>query len=202
MLLDLYPLEFPGAASPQAQAKRILDLIPDDWVSAQSKQPGGGLYLLASACGQVLADAFTAIAYVALQTRIATATDTNLDAISNDFFGGTFPRNIGESDISFRARLRTAIFQNKGTRAGMESALGALGLTFTIVEDANPNDCMSLGVAGGWGAYLALGAAGGAQGQCYITVSLPLPPGVTQAQVTSTVLAVKPEGTIVWVAFH
>lgn len=202
MLLDLYPSEFPGSQSAPALTQRFLDLVPDDWVEDTAKKINGWLYLLGAAAGQTLADCYTALAYVALQTRIATATDTNLDAISNDFFGGAFPRNNGESDTAFRARLRAAIFQNKATRAGMQSALAALGLSFTIVEDGNVGDCISLGVAGGWGAYLALGAQNGAAGQCYITVSLPLPPGVTQAQVISTILGVKPEGCIVWLAFH
>lgn len=203
MLLDLYPLEFPGSTSPSAQAQRMLDLIPDDWVNVGgAKQPGGWLYLLASAVGAVLSDCYTALAYVGLQTRIATATDTNLDAISSDFFGGALPRNQGETDAAFRTRLRTAIFANKATRGGIGSALAALGVTFVITEDGNLGDCMSLGVAGGWGAYLALGADNGAQGACFVTVSLPLPLTVTQAQVISTINTVKAEGTTVWLAFH
>jgi hypothetical protein len=202
MLLDLEPIEQPGLGSPSQMAARVLSLVPDAWVGDSAKTPGvGGLWLLAQALGIGLADPMAAIAYAALQTRIATATDINLDNISNDFFGGMLPRNPGESDGSFRSRLRTAIFQNKATRAGMVFALGALGLTFVLVEDGNPTDLMALGTYGGLGTVGALGAGNNAQGAVWLRVALPLPSGVTQPQVLSVINNVKPEGVIVWVSF-
>ena len=200
MLLDLEPIEVPVLGSPSQMAARVLSLVPDAWVGDGAKQPGGGLFLLAQALGIGLADPMTAIAYAALQTRIATATDINLDNISNDFFGGMLPRN-GDSDPVFRSRLRTAIFQNKATRAGMVFALGALGLTFVLVEDGNPTDLMALGTYGGLGTVGALGAGNNAQGSVFLRVSLPLPSGVTQPQVLNVIDNVKPEGVIVWVSF-
>lgn len=181
-------------------AARVLSLVPDAWVGDGAKQPGGGLYLLAQALGIGLGGPTAAIAYAALQTRIATATDINLDLISNDFFGGMLPRN-GDSDSVFRTRLRTAIFQNKGTRAGMESALAALGLIFVLVEDGNPTDLMALGTYGGLGTVGALGAGNSASANVYLRITLPLPSGVTQDQIIGVIDNVKPEGTIVWTSF-
>ena len=96
------------------------------------------------------------LGYVKLQTRIATATDTFLDLISQDFFGATLPRRFGETDTAFRARIERALFQPRATRPALIATLSTLtGRTPTVFEPARPAD------TGVWGQFLGYGVAGG-----------------------------------------
>lgn len=79
--------------------------------------------------------------YVKLQTRIATATDANLELISSDFFGTRLPRWPNESDASYRKRIQTELLIERGTLDGMKKALHNLtGFWPKIWEPAQPND--------------------------------------------------------------
>lgn len=103
---------------------------------------------------------YSLIAYLRLQTRIATATDGNLDMIAGDFFGTTLARRAGQTDANFRALILASLLRERGTRAGMLKIL--LDLTArvaTIVEFTRPLDTGAVGQARI--AYLNLtGAAG------------------------------------------
>jgi hypothetical protein len=112
-----------------------------------------------SGIGSMWAWLYSLIVYIALQTRIATATDVWLDIISLDYFGTGLPRNPNEPDATFSARIRANMFPPLQTRAAIVAAIQALtGRTPKIFEPANPLDGGSYntgysgyGVAGGYG---------------------------------------------------
>ncbi len=66
---------------------------------------------------------YTQFSYILLQTRLQTATENNLDLISLDYFKGEFPRNVGESDDSYRARLLALLLLQRGTKKGLHDAI-------------------------------------------------------------------------------
>ena len=87
------------------------------------------------------------IAYAALQTRIATATDGWLDMIAADFFGIDLQRSPNETDDSYRARILGALFQEKATRnALVQSIRRVTGRMPIVIELTNPVDCGAYGV--------------------------------------------------------
>ncbi len=109
---------------------------------------------------QNLSFIYTMYAYVLLQTRIKTATDNNLDLISQDFFGASLPRRANESDTAFRTRILSQLFQERATRPGIYKMLLLLtGNAPDMFEPWRPADCggyniassMGYGVAGRYG---------------------------------------------------
>lgn len=101
---------------------------------------------------------FSLLSYVQQQTRIATATDVNLDLVAQDFFASGLSRNPGEGDAVFRARIQQNLLAPAATRSALVRKLALLtGKTPIVFEPANALD------TGGYGidASLAYGAAGG-----------------------------------------
>jgi hypothetical protein len=99
---------------------------------------------------------YTMLGYVKSQTRIATATDSFLDLISQDFLGATLPRRSGEADTAFRARIQAAMFAPRATRPALIASLANLtGRAPSVFEPARPAD------TGAWGIAVGYGAAGG-----------------------------------------
>lgn len=85
---------------------------------------------------------YTQYGYAKLQTRIATATDINLDNISKDYLGDELPRRINESDELYRARILATLLREKCTRRGLRLAiLNLTGIEPIIFEPWNPSDC-------------------------------------------------------------
>ncbi len=104
---------------------------------------------------------YSLLAYVRLQTRISTATDGFLDLIAADFFGDGLPRLANQGDASYRARILSSIFRERGTRRAITQVLEQLtGLTPVVFEPARPADtggygyACGYGVAGGYGSLL------------------------------------------------
>jgi len=124
---------------------------------------------------------YAMLSYAKLQTRIATATDTFLDLISQDCFGATLPRRPGESDGSFRARIRHELLRERATRAALASVLSDLtGRAPAIFEPSRPADTGAYGIALGYG---AAGGWGSLQlpYQSFVTAFRPLTIGVPLA---------------------
>jgi hypothetical protein len=101
---------------------------------------------------------YTMLTYARLQTRIATATDSFLDLISQDFFAASLPRRFGETDASFRSRIQAEMLRPRATRAAVIGELVNLtGRMPVVFEPARPADtgvygkALGYGVAGGWG---------------------------------------------------
>lgn len=95
---------------------------------------------------------FRQIQYVSLQLRLQTATDINLDQISQDYLGDTLPRRVDEDDDSYRNRISATLLQEKATRYGLDNALFLLtGYHPILFEPWNPLDC------GGYNVYQKMG---------------------------------------------
>ncbi len=149
-------------------AQYVLDLLPHPWTSDVAKVAGGVLYSLARALGISISLMNQLIAYVQPQTRIATATDTNLELIATDFLqlpsglfnrlqvfeGGQFEP---ESDAAYSARIRAEIIAAENTLAAVQRVVTEYftsypdGSTGVNVFDymSNPTLFTSLGVPRG-----------------------------------------------------
>ncbi|MDA8252629.1 MAG: hypothetical protein M0Z28_26145 [Rhodospirillales bacterium] len=154
--------------------RRLASLLPLRWF------PDAAPVLSALLAG--LADGwawlYAMLGYAKLQTRIATATDTFLDLVSQDCFAGTLPRRLGESDTSFRGRIQRELLRERATRPALIDVVTDLtGRTPIVFEPARPADtgaygvALGYGVAGGWGS-LALPF------QSFVTAFRPLGTGV------------------------
>lgn len=119
---------------------------------------------------------YTDIAYDRTQSRIATATDGNLDLVASDFFGLNLRRVNGQSDTSFRAVIDANLFRERVTRHGVDSILFDLtGSHPQIIEGQNPTDL------GGYNTgYLGYGAGGyygsGVPYTAFVVANRPEPP--------------------------
>jgi len=84
---------------------------------------------------------YTLIMFFWAQTRIQTSSGGWIDIWATDFFGTNLPRNAGESDASYIARIQVSIFQARATRPAMISVLTQLtGRAPIIFEPARPLD--------------------------------------------------------------
>ena len=119
---------------------RLQRLIPNGWFSV-----GAAAIRDATLAGAANAFAFifSLLAYVRLQTRIATATDGFLDLISFDFFGGKLPRGSGQTDGSFRNQITVFLFRQRNTREAVILVIEQLlGIPPTlIIEPQRASDC-------------------------------------------------------------
>jgi hypothetical protein len=116
--------------------QKLLAVLPSSWFSDDAKAEGGTLYALLSALAEGLNYVDAGADYVQDQTRISTATGTNLDNIGNDFFSDRITRKAGENDDAWRARILREIFRDKATRAAIIQAVEDLGCT--VVEYFEP----------------------------------------------------------------
>lgn len=137
-------------------SSRLALLMPNGWFTV-------GLSSLRDAvlagAASALSFAYQLLAYVQLQTRIATATDGFLDMISGDFFGTTLVRASGQTDASFRARIISSLFRERGTRNAVSIVLTQLtGRAPLIFEPMRPADTGAYGIGAGYGAGGAYGS--------------------------------------------
>lgn len=162
---------------------RLRGFLPRGWFGALT-DPTQILAAILKGIAACLSFFYSLYTYAALQTRIGTATDGNLDIISNDFFGTTLPRKPGESDTSFRSRILANLTREKATRKGISAAVYALtGHYPVIVEPWRPLDTGAYanganpfqhGVTPGYG-YNTIGAYGSLalHAQAFITCYRP-----------------------------
>lgn len=137
---------------------RLVALIPVSWFTSGYAAIRDALL---QGAAQGLSWVYDMLAFVRLQTRIATATGGFLDMISFDFFGYTLLRKAGQSDASFRARIIANIFRERGTRNAITKVLVQLtGRAPIIFEPQRPMDTGAYGLAygyaraGGYGSLL------------------------------------------------
>lgn len=135
---------------------RIKSTLPARWFGDDDKN------ILLNGVIAGLANGFafvhTLYSYAVLQTRIKTATDDWLDAISTDFFGLRLKRKTNQSDDSFRHRIIVNMFRERATRNAIKLVLEDLtGRTPIIFEPQRPADTGAYGVA----SSIAYGLVGG-----------------------------------------
>ena len=124
---------------------RLLSLYPRGWVGDDAKNPGGVAYAIFEGIGATLASFLSQMQFIANGLRIKLAYGTALDTISVDYFGvDGLPRNPGESDTSFRARILQTLLFPRVTRAAIQNAIEvATGITPRMGEPWSPGDCSS-----------------------------------------------------------
>jgi hypothetical protein len=144
---------------------RLKSTLPTRWFGTSADSTPILDAVLGGIAG-VLAWLYSLCQYAKLQTRIAWATDGWLDIIAADFFGASLPRVAGESDGSYRSRIKAALIQAKATRSAIIQAVTALtGRAPLIFEPWRPADAgaynqpatLAWNTAGAWGS-LALPA--------------------------------------------
>lgn len=122
--------------------------------------------------------AYSAIAYIKLQTRLATATDGFLDLYALDFFGDNLQRQANQADGSFRGSITSLLFRHRSTReAIIEVIQQLLGTIPLVIEPNQASDTGAYGNATNL-AYSVPGA--GVWGsnsmpyECFVTVFVPV----------------------------
>jgi hypothetical protein len=163
---------------------RLRAVLPKRWFAEQSPNLSALLQGIATPWVWL----YGIIAYAISQTRLSTATDSWLDLISYDFFGGQLGRKSGESDLNYRTRIKAALLREAATRPAVSFGLEALvGSRPLIFEPANCMDTGSYGAPSGGptiiGTGLAYGQAGGWGNldlplQFFVTATRPATPGV------------------------
>lgn len=126
-----------------------------------------------------LAWIYSIFQYVLLQARLATATGVWLDRISYDFLANDLPRLTGETDLSYRARIKNEILRERNTRKGIILALEQLtGITPKLYEPWHPGDVGAYDI--GTSAYDQAGMYGdlSLNNQLFITAYRPVSAGV------------------------
>jgi len=118
---------------------RLLAFLPNGWFP--SNDPTTRVYALQYGFAAALATITSQLAYVTVQTRVATATGAFVDLISWDFFQGTLPRMPGETDREFSLRIRQNVFLDRNTRPSIDAAVFNLtGIHPQIIESWRPAD--------------------------------------------------------------
>jgi hypothetical protein len=157
-------------------AARIRAVLPDRWFPSETPVLGA----LLAGLGNAWAAIYGMLAYVRAQTRLATATDSDLDLISQDFFGSRLPRSSGETDTAYRARVIAALAREHATRQALSDGLESLtGAKPIIFEPSRPAD--TGGYSTGGLAYGVAGALGDLSlpFQVFVTVRRPPPAGIS-----------------------
>lgn len=99
-------------------------------------------------CGAVFQFAWSLLQYVYPQQRLATATGAMLEIYAQDFFGSELPRDTGETDDAYRARIEAALVPLRFTRPAIEAAIAdSWDDSWALVEPRNANDTKGIATA-------------------------------------------------------
>ncbi|WP_155723310.1 hypothetical protein [Gluconobacter potus] len=133
-------------------ANRLRALLPDGWfpsppASGETEQ-APVLNAMLQGCGAVFQFAWSLLQYVYPQQRLATATGAMLDIYAQDFFGSELPRETGETDDAYRARIEAALVPLRFTRPAIEAAIAdSWDDSWALVEPRNANDTKGMATA-------------------------------------------------------
>ncbi len=157
---------------------RLQSYLPRGWFGDLTQAPiiGGLLAGIAS----VFAIMYTLIMFFWAQMRLQTSTGGWIDIWASDFLGSSLPRKPNESDASYIARIKIAIFQQRATRPAMISVLTQLtGRAPIIFEPARPLDSGCMGANTGVASFCGVSRMGSiaAPFSCLITAFRPLVTG-------------------------
>lgn len=161
---------------------RLKAALPSRWFGGTSPIVDAVLSGFAAA----MASMYSLYQYTILQTRITTAGGIWLDIAAADFYGTGLPRLTNELDDQYRARIKSALFVEQGTRNAIyQTLLRLTGRAPLIFEPARPADTGAYMAAGGTPMGLAYGMAGGygSLGMAYqslVRVYLPMAAGIPQ----------------------
>lgn len=138
--------------TPQQFAARLAAVFPPGWCAPEAKMPGGIVYDVMAAESSQLSFVLGSLIYGLDATRIDTAQNGALDAASVDFFGAfpglyALPRNPGETDASFAARIEAAMLPDGATRQAVSNAIEAV--TGTVPRLVEPWQLADTGVMTG-----------------------------------------------------
>lgn len=138
---------------------RLQTYLPRGWFGDWSEAPVVGAVL--NGVASVFAVTYTLIMFIWAQTRLATSIGGWIDLWAADFFGGDLPRKPNESDASYIARIKVALFQQKATRPAMISVLTQLtGSAPIIFEPNRPLDSGCLGANTGVNSFCGVARMG------------------------------------------
>jgi hypothetical protein len=137
---------------------RLQRLMPNGWF------PNGASAIrdaLITGIANMFAFIYSLLAYVRLQTRIATATDGWLDMIAADYFGTGLPRGAAEPNERYRGRIIANVLLERATRRGLIRMLTSLtGRVPIVFEPARPADTGGYSVGAGYGTFGGYGNLG------------------------------------------
>lgn len=159
---------------------------------------------LLSGVGWLFAQCYACLAYVRQQTRIATATEGNVDLIAQDFTGTGIRRLAGETDDHLRARVLRAIFQERDTRNALVHVLQTLtGYAPVIFNPGLVSDAAHYGPEAD--SQVAACDTVGAYGsrvmpfQVLVTAFRPANPAqASDEDIRQAILSVKSAGSVIW----
>lgn len=143
-------------------AAQLKQMYPGPWTGDDAKVRGvfnGVMRALSVAHGDMSVEA----AYVGLQNRLATATDSNVEAIAKDFLTLVFPRftlvtgvqGVLETDRQYATRVKNQIIGLENTVASIQKAVTTYlntGYQYEIAIKAQVLGLDSRGSIDGWGA--------------------------------------------------
>ena len=178
---------------------RLKATLPSRWFADTTPVLDGMMSGMASTA----AWAYSLLAFVRLQARLATANNVFLDLAAIDFFGPRVARAAGQSDDAFRAKMSREMYRVRSTRPAISTALEDwMGRPPDIFEPSRPADTgawngpLGYGVAGRWGS-LSL------PNQVFVTGFRPVVgdrshPYLTDADIYADVEGLLPAATTAW----
>ena len=119
-------------------AQRLTSLLPQSWFSSAALTTNAGVNnngivgSIMQGVGAVLALIYNQLQYAKLQSRLATASDVQVDLASIDFFAYGWPRYYGETDRAFATRIIQRLLWPQPTLIGIADAVNSwlYGLQF------------------------------------------------------------------------
>ena len=138
---------------------RLKSYTPRNWFGDWADAPI--ISAILTGISTVLAACYLLVVFAKAQTRLDTSSGGWVDIWVSDFLGTTLPRKPNESDASYIARAKIAIFQAKGTRPAMIGALTQLtGKAPVIFEPARPLDTGCMGASTGVASFCGVSRMG------------------------------------------
>jgi hypothetical protein len=138
---------------------RLKTVKPRNWFGDWALAPVISAVLTGVAT--VLSAIYLLVVFAKAQTRLDTSSGGWIDIWAADFLGTYLPRKPNETDASYIARIKIAIFQGKGTRPAMITALTQLtGRAPIIFEPNRPLDTGCMGANTGPASFCGVSRMG------------------------------------------